>query len=212
MALDDTRRLADVSLFCHAIFPSRACMSRPSLPSSVLSRSLRPAGTSSCTPCAPAPRRSLPAPGRLSSSRSIASGRPQRPSRVCGAASALVKPPCPLRAAQPCLPGAMLNWARSPRVGLFGEEGLRIAEAVDLCEPGGCLVGERSAGPSPRRPARGAPPARTRYRHLSGHRPSSLFLQACSGPGYGVRPGPGVLPTPWRCLRRRWHRPWHRTG
>ena len=72
----------------------------------------------------------------------------------------------------------------------FGEEGLRIAEAV--AHPASLmmrLLGDWSAGPPPRRPAQGAPPARTGRGHLSGRGPPGLFpLDGC-GLGGGVYPG-----------------------
>ena len=56
-------------------------------------------------------------------------------------------------------------------------------------EPDGCLVGDRAAVPPPRRPAQGAPPARTGRGHLSGGGPPVLFpLDGC-GLGGGVYPG-----------------------
>ena len=56
-------------------------------------------------------------------------------------------------------------------------------------EPHACLMGGWSAVPPPRRPAQGAPPARTGYGHLSGRGPPGLFpLDGC-GLGGGVHPG-----------------------
>ena len=90
---------------------------------------------------------------------------------------------------------AYLAWCHA-ELGTFaegralGEEGLRIAEAV--AHPGSLMfasVGDRSAGPPPRRPAQGAPPARTGRGHLSGRGPPGLFpLDGC-GLGCGVHPG-----------------------
>ena len=48
------------------------------------------------------------------------------------------------------------------------------------------LVGDRSAGPPPRRPAQGTPPARTSRGHLSGRRPLILFPVDGSGLGGSV--------------------------
>ena len=90
---------------------------------------------------------------------------------------------------------ALLAWCHA-ELGMFaegralGEEGLRIAEAV--AHPASlhvCLVGDRSAGPPPRRPAQGAPPARTGRGHLSGRGPPDLFPQDGCGLGCGVHPG-----------------------
>ena len=71
----------------------------------------------------------------------------------------------------------------------LGEEGLRIAEAVD--HPASLMVaswGIGLAGPPPRRPAQGAPPARTGYGHLSGRGPPALFPLDSCGLGRGVYP------------------------
>ena len=60
----------------------------------------------------------------------------------------------------------MPSWACSLRASALGDEGLRIAEAVDhLGEPHDCLVGDWCADPPPRRPPQGAPPARTGRGH-----------------------------------------------
>ena len=71
----------------------------------------------------------------------------------------------------------------------LGEEGLRIAEAV--AHPASlmhCLVRDRSAGPPPRRPAQGIPPARTGRGHLSGSGPPGLspLAAAALGTAYTV--------------------------
>ena len=51
------------------------------------------------------------------------------------------------------------------------------------CEPHDCLVGGWSAGPPPRRPAQGTPPARTGRGHLSGSGPAILFPQMAAALG-----------------------------
>ena len=97
---------------------------------------------------------------------------------------------------------AWLAWCHA-ELGTFaegralGDEGLQIAEAV--AHPGSlmlCLVGDRSAGPPPGRPAQGTPPARTGRGHLSGRGPPSLVPRDGCGLGCGVYPG-------WARRRRR---------
>ena len=72
-------------------------------------------------------------------------------------------------------------------------------------EPDVCLVGDRSAGPPPRRPAQGAPPLERAVGICQ-----DADLPAVS-PGWqrpwGRRiPWAGASPTPCRCSRRRWNR------
>ena len=72
----------------------------------------------------------------------------------------------------------------------FGDEGLQIAEAV--AHSGGLMItsyGVRSAGPPPRRPGQGAPVARTGGGPLSGRGPLALFPPDSGGLRGGVYPG-----------------------
>jgi tetratricopeptide (TPR) repeat protein len=69
----------------------------------------------------------------------------------------------------------------------LGDEGLRIAEAV--AHPGSLMLaswGDRSAGPPPRRPAQGAPPARTGRGPLSGRGPPGAVPPDSCGAGRGI--------------------------
>ena len=73
---------------------------------------------------------------------------------------------------------------------VLGDEGLRIAEAS--AHPASLIsasCGSRSAGPPPRRPAQGTPPARAGHGHLSGCGPPILFPHNSYTLGSGVHPG-----------------------
>ena len=94
-ALDDPRRLGQVSLFLSDHFTSWARMTRPSPPPSAPSRSPRPAGRSSCTRWRTATSATPTRPRATIGGRSTASDRPWRPSMGRGAASASGRPSCP---------------------------------------------------------------------------------------------------------------------
>ena len=98
-ALDDPRRLGQVSGFLSTYFRPWARMTRPSPPPSAPSRSPRPAGMSSCTRWRTATSAEPTRPRATIVGRSTASGRPWRPSRGRGATSASVRSSCP-----PCSP------------------------------------------------------------------------------------------------------------
>ena len=138
--------------------------------------------------------------------RSTASGRPWRPSTGHGAASASVSHPA--RRALPCLARLVPCRAGHVRRGPC-PRGRRAAD----CRGGGsprephvCLLGDRSAGPPPGRPAQGAPPARTGRGHLSGRGPPGSISPGWLRPWGRRIPWPGASPTPCRCSRRRWNR------
>ena len=136
--------------------------------------------------------------GRLTSFRQIVASR--RGGR--SATSAAARSTCPPCYPVPGSPGCHAELGMFAEGRALGEEGLRIAEAV-ITHRASCLpLGGWSAGPPPRRPAQGTPPARTGRGYLSGRRFRSI------SPGW-LRPWgprircPGGLPTPCRCSRRR---------
>ncbi len=168
VALDDPRRLGQVSVILAQYFFSGARMTRPSPPASVPSHSPRPAGMSSCRRWRTNSSASPIMPRVTIVGQATASGRPWRPRMGHGATSSSVRSSCP-----PCSPVTFLAWCHA-ELGTFaegralGEEGLRIAEAVD--HPYSLIVGlsrDRSAVSPPRRPVQGTPPARTGRGHLS---------------------------------------------
>ena len=187
----------DLSSFCHAISPSWARMTRPSLPPSAPSRSPRPAGMVVLQALANHNlgqaylaqgdyRRAIDCFGQTVASLDGARRRER---------FGQVFLPAVHSRAYLALCHAELGTFAEGRA--LGDEGLRIAEAVD--HPGsldGCLLGGWSAGPPPRRPAQGAPPARTGRGHLSRRGPPDLVpLDGC---GLGC----GVYPRRARCRRR----------
>ena len=122
--------------------------------------------------------------------RSTASGRPWRPSTGRGATSASVRPSCPPCTPVPGSPGAMPSWARSPRAVPSGKKGSGLPRRWQ--HPGSLMLaslGARSAVPPPRRPAQGAPPARTGLGLCQdADLPALVPLDGC-GLGGGVYPG-----------------------
>ena len=195
-ALDDPRRLGQVSLFLSLHFYLMGAYDQAIAAAQRALALATASGEVGLHALANLPRRRLPGPGRLSSGDRL----PQADRGVPRGARRHE------RFGQVVLPAvlsrACLAWCHA-ELGTFaegralGEEGLRIAEAVD--HPGSLMLaswGDRSAGPPPRRPAQGAPPARTGRGHLSGRGPPGLFpLDGC-GLGCGVHPG-------WACRRRR---------
>ena len=137
------------------------------------------------------PRHSLPRPGRLSSGDRLLRADCGVP-RWSTALRAL-RPSFLARRALPCLtsPGAMPSWAHSLRAVPLGKKGCGLPRRLHHpAKPHVGLVGDWSTGPPPRRPAQGAPPARTGRGHLSGQqtsRPVSPWMAA--GFGRGVHPG-----------------------
>ena len=161
-----SRRLGQVSAFCRLPSVMVGDMTRPSPLASVPSLSPRLAGM--CVSQVLANQRlgiDLPCPGGLSSGHRLLRGRPWHPSQGeslherFGRASFL-----PRRAILPGpdSSGALPSWGRLPRAWLYGEEALRIAEAVDHPdEPYHGVFRHWSARPPPGRPAQGTPSART---------------------------------------------------
>ena len=94
-ALDDPRRLGQVSIFLSNHFYVRARMTRPSPPASAPSRSPRPAGMSSCRRWRTSTSASPTRPRATIVGRSTASGRPWCPSTARGATSASARLFCP---------------------------------------------------------------------------------------------------------------------
>ena len=165
-------------------------MTRPSPLLSAPSRSPRPSGDVVLHALA---NRYLGMPTRPRATiggRSTASGRLWRLSTGRGVASASVRSSCPPCSPVPGSPACHAELGMFAEGRALGEEGLRIAEAVDHPgKPHGCLLGDRSAVPPPRRSAQGTPPARTGHGHLSGRGPPVLFpLDGC-GLGGSVHSG-----------------------
>ena len=131
----------------------------------------------------------LPGPGRLSSGDRLLQADRGVPRR--GAAPRALRSGLPARRALPCPPRLVPCRAGHVRRGQC-PRGRRAADCRGGCsprEPHVCLLGDRSAGPPPGRPAQGAPPARTGRGHLSGRGPPELFpLDGC-GLGGGVHAG-----------------------
>ena len=213
-ALDDPRRLGQVSaLSVKPFLLSWARMTRPSPPPSAPWRSPRPAGMSSCTRWRTSTSATPTRPRATIVGRSTASGRPWRPSTGRGATSASVRSILPAVTSR-----AWLAWCHA-ELGTFaegralGEEGLRIAEAVDSPrEPhvwprGGsvCWPSARATCPG-RSPGSNGPWASVRTRTSR-----SISLRWLR-PWVRRIPWPGASPTPCRCSRRRWNRPLQRTG
>ena len=190
-ALDDPRRLGQVSRFLsHPFLSSWARMTRPSPLASAPSRSPRPAGMPSCRRW----RTSTSAIAYQAQGdyrRAIDCSRTDRGVPRGGAAPRALRSGLPARRALPCLTSPVPCRAGHVRRGPCP----RGRRAPD-CRGGGSprephvgLLGDRSAVPPPRRPAQGAPPARTGRGHLSGRRPPGLFPQDGCGLGCGVYPG-----------------------
>ena len=122
-ALDDSRRLGQVSHFWQTISPPWARMTRPSR------RPARPGARHSqgdvvLHALANSPRPSLPYPERVSAGHRLPH-RPWRPSGGRGATSASALIPC--QPWPPCLARrAMLNWACSPRAVPSATKGSRL--------------------------------------------------------------------------------------
>ena len=142
-ALDDPRRLGQVSVFLSFHFYSWARMTRPSPPPSAPWRSPRPAGRSSCRRWRTATSAQPTRARATIVGRSTASGRPWRPSR--GAAPRALRSGLLPAVHLPCLSRAChaeLGTFAEGRA--FGEEGLRIAEAV--AHPGSLMIASWGIG------------------------------------------------------------------
>ena len=125
-ALDDARRLGQISAICQTIPTSWARLTRPSPLPIAPWHSPRPAGMLSCTGWRTTPSAEPTGPEATIVRRSTASGRPWRPSTGRGAASASARLNCPPCSPVPTSPGAMPRWARSPRAGPSGKKGSRL--------------------------------------------------------------------------------------
>ena len=100
---------------------------------------------------------------------------------------------------------AMLAWCHAelgtfPEGRTLGDEGLRIAEAVNHPTQSACgPVGEWSPGAPPRQPVPCPPPPRTGCEPLSGRRPPQSISPGWRRPWGRRTPWAGASPTPWRC-------------
>ena len=201
-----TRRLGQVCSFCHTISPSWARMTRPSPPPSAPWRSPRPAGMSSCTrwrttaSATPTRPRGLSSGDRLSRADRGVLRRARRHERFGQA----VLPAVDSRAYLAACHAELGTFAEGRAL---GDEGLRIAEAVD--HPASLMVALWGIGLLALRQG-DLPRALPRLERAW----TSVRSWTCRAgfPGWlrpWVRPipWPGVSPTPCRCSRRRWNRP-----
>ena len=212
-ALDDPRRLGQVSLFLshhfyimgaydQAIAAAQRALALATASGDVVLHALANQYLG----------HSLPGPGRLSSGDRLLRADRGVPRR--GAAPRALRSGLPARRALPCLPRLVPCRAGHVRRGQ-GPRGRRAPDCRGGCsprEPHACLLGDRSAGPPPRRPAQGAPPARTGHGHLSGRGPPGSCSPGWLRPWGRRTPWAGASPTPCRCSRRRWNRPLQRKG
>ena len=190
-ALDDPRRLGQVSVFLSPHFHFMGAYDQ-AIAAAQRALALATAGGDVVLQALAnqLPRQSLPVPGRLSSGDRLPRAEPWHPSTGRGGRERFGQVILPAVISRACLAWCHAELGTFAEGSALGDEGLRIAEAVaHPGEPDVCLVGDRSAGPPPRRPAQGAPPARTGRGHLSGRGPPGLFpLDGC-GLGGGVHPG-----------------------
>ena len=130
-ALDDPRRLGQVSLFLsnrfrllgehdQAIAAAQRALAFATAGGEVVQQAL----------ASYYPRQGLPHPGRLSAGDRLSSGRPWHPSRGRGATSALASVILPAVYSRAYLAVCHAELGTFAEGRAFGEEGLRIAEAV----------------------------------------------------------------------------------